>query len=251
MLKVEIDYFAYPRKRSKFALNNLSLFVEPGEIVGVVGRSGSGKSTIARIATGLITDKEGLKGIASVDGVTVAQPDAPVALVFQDYKRAVFPWLTVRQNLKLGSDQQTTQVESVAYSLGIHEIIEAYPDTLSGGQLQRVQLGRAILSGARFTVLDEPIASLDVITRRDVYSLVLEMAHVFGTGVLFISHEVEELISFCRRVYACRNTSSGVAEMKLFRGVSTAFETINDAFSNPEYQRICGDVFEFLENPSE
>lgn len=203
-LNATITRFAF-RDESEDSLlfKDLSLSIRQAEIASLVGPSGAGKSTLARILTGLLSPADCFSGRVDIDGEEVRPSTSLVSLVLQDYKRAVFPWLTVRANLLLGSrgaegaDQRLTQVLDW---LDLSSIKGQRAERLSGGQLQRVQIGRALMAGSRFLILDEPTSSLDVSVRRQVYTQLEEISRGDNVGILIITHEIDEALAISDRV---------------------------------------------------
>lgn len=183
-------------------LADLCIQVDAGKVVGLVGPSGVGKSTFARLLAGLNEPGELFHGSVELDGEPVRQPESTVSLVIQDYRRAVFPWMTVRRNLQLGVRGRTANglVVDAARVLGIEDLLDAHPHGLSGGQLQRVQVGRALVSGSKFIILDEATSSLDVAMRRSVYEQLDSIAHEQKVGILIVTHEIDEAVSIADTV---------------------------------------------------
>jgi NitT/TauT family transport system ATP-binding protein len=205
---------AYGEDKSKFAIEDVSLVVNPGEIVAILGPSGCGKSTLLRSLIGLVTPTT---GDVLADGARLTGIHPGIALVFQSF--ALYPWLTVRENIAVAleglsidagaAEQRLTQCIDV---IGLEGFEEAYPKELSGGMKQRVGFARALARGPRLLCMDEPFSALDVFTaeslRREVYRLV-----TYGRGtaregvpesgiesVLLITHNIEEAVFLADRV---------------------------------------------------
>ena len=151
------------------ALCDVTFDVHEGEFVCVVGPSGCGKTTLLRVLSGLTRPSE---GAVLLDGRPVLGPPPEVALVFQDYNRSLFPWLTVIRNVMFplrrarGSEgTKVARAEAVLHDLGLRGVARRYPWQLSGGMAQRVAIARALVSRPRLLLLDEPFASVDALTR--------------------------------------------------------------------------------------
>lgn len=194
---------------SNQVLNNVSVSVEPGELVCLLGPSGCGKTTLLRLAAGL----EALQaGQVEIDGEVVADAESGtnlppekrhVGLMFQDY--ALFPHLTIRENIGFGlaqKDRAHTQEnigESMA-NMGISDYADVYPHTLSGGQQQRVALLRALAPGPKVLLLDEPFSGLDVTRRAQVRAETLRTIKDTGVGTLMVTHDPEEAMFMADRI---------------------------------------------------
>jgi ABC-type nitrate/sulfonate/bicarbonate transport system ATPase subunit len=217
MLKAESICFSYKdhgQVRLKF--QDVNFQVERGEIVSLLGESGTGKSTLARILAGLLPYESGRVTCA---GKEVKQPDSPVALVFQDYKNAVFPWLTVEQNIMLGLAKPNSAgrgimgLDGVVKILKINGLLSKYPSELSGGQIQRIQLGRALVGAMDFLILDEPDTSLDMEFKRQLHELIAELVAMTSIGIFLVTHSIDRAVHMSKRIYVIRRGRDNEAEV--------------------------------------
>jgi NitT/TauT family transport system ATP-binding protein len=198
---------AFPRPSGDplIALSDINLSLLDGEILGLVGRSGSGKSTIVRIAAGLA---QPTSGEVLYCGQPLHGPTSGIAVVFQTF--ALFPWLNVIENVELGLDALgVSRGEARRRSLAAIDLIgldgfqSAYPRELSGGMRQRVGFARAMVVQPTMLLMDEPFSALDVLTaetlRTDFLDLWIE--HQLPTkSVLLVTHNIEEAVLMCDRV---------------------------------------------------
>ena len=175
-------------------LVDVSVRVGRGEIVALIGRSGSGKSTVLRVLSGLSTDHTGERLVAG----------AP-ALAFQEPR--LFPWRDVRTNVVYGlTRNRLPKAEAVARAdraladVGLADRADVWPLTLSGGQAQRVSLARALVAEPELLLLDEPFGALDALTRLSMRSLLLDLWREHGFGVLLVTHDVDEAVALADRV---------------------------------------------------
>lgn len=175
-------------------LSDVSLSIGGGEIVALIGRSGSGKSTVLRVLAGLSNDHTG--------DCTVA--GAP-ALAFQEPR--LFPWRDVRTNVvyglnrsKLGQPEARARADRALADVGLADRAGVWPSTLSGGQAQRVSLARALVAEPQLLLLDEPFGALDALTRLTMRGLLLELWREHGFGVLLVTHDVDEAVALADRV---------------------------------------------------
>ena len=189
----------------KLALDDFSLCAERGDFVGIVGRSGSGKTTFLRIVAGLLRRSGGelrLGGreISGETGVT----DEKIGIVFQEPR--LMPWLTVEKNILFAflrqprREQPTEKADRLLTMLGLSEYKNAYPDQLSGGMAQRVALGRVLCYGPELILMDEPLGALDFFTRKSLQEEILKLYESEKKTILFVTHDVEEALILSRRI---------------------------------------------------
>ena len=165
------------------ALDHISTTMESGEFISLVGPSGCGKSTILRLIAGLIKPTT---GTLTVDGKAIEGPAPDRGMVFQ--KAALFPWLTVRNNIAFSLKMQGTlrgnedKVDNMLNIIGLQDFKDDYPGQLSGGMAQRVALARSLISEPDILLLDEPLGALDAFTRMNMQDV--DEALYMGTRVL-------------------------------------------------------------------
>ena len=178
-------------------------------ITALFGRSGAGKSTTINLIAGLARPDRGriaLDGTALVDterGIFVPPYRRHVGLVFQDAQ--LFPHLTVRQNLLFGRwfaspKNHSASFASVVETLGISHLLQRKPNGLSGGEKQRVALGRALLAAPKFLLMDEPLASLDMERKLEILPLIERLREEFRVPIVYVSHSVDEVARLASRV---------------------------------------------------
>jgi sulfonate transport system ATP-binding protein len=179
---------------SRHVLKDVSVQVRSGQIVALVGRSGSGKSTVLRVLAGLSRDHSG-------DRVVAGAP----ALAFQEPR--LFPWRDVRTNVgygltrsRLPRPQVRQRPDRALADVGLADHADAWPLTLSGGQAQRVSLARALVAEPQLLLLDEPFGALDALTRLTMHALLLDLWRQHGFGVLLITHDVDEAVALADQV---------------------------------------------------
>jgi ABC-type sugar transport system ATPase subunit len=201
---LELDRIA-KRFGATEVLRGVSLRVEGPEFLTVVGPSGCGKSTLLRIAAGLVEPDAGevrLDG-TRIDGWEPARRD--VAMVFQNY--ALYPHLSVERNLsfplenaRLPREAIRARVREIAELLGLSGLLQRKPAELSGGQMQRVALGRAIVRNPRYFLFDEPLSNLDPALRGELRLEIAALQRRLSIPTLYVTHDQAEALSLGSRV---------------------------------------------------
>jgi len=199
-----------PRGSTCGAVSNLNLELRHGEFLVLVGPVGSGKTTLLRMIAGLESPTAGEihLGDRPIHHLEPRQRD--VAMVFQ--QPALFPHLTVYQNLALGLQLRKTarrevrdRVEEVASRLHLTELLDRMPQTLSGGQSQRVCLGRALLRRPQLFLFDEPFAHLDPLARRQLHAELQSLHTRLDATMIYVTHEQDEAMWQGQRIAVLRD----------------------------------------------
>ena len=231
------QYKVRASKASINALNGVSVDLQVGQTLGIVGESGCGKSTLARVIVGLekptngqITWRE--KPIGNKDSTTLKSHHSNIQLVFQDPYSSLNPRQKIGQcisevikthKLRAGNEIQE-RVEQLLLEVGISpDLQHRYPHQLSGGQRQRVSIARALASEPDLLILDEPVSALDVSVRADVMNLLFDLREKFGLTYIFISHDLSMV----------RHISDFIAVMYL--GKVVEYGSWSDVLDNPKH----------------
>jgi len=191
--------------KGPLVLDGVHVAIDDGEIVSLLGRSGSGKSSLLRIIAGLLKPTSGR---ALWQGKPVDGPYQGVAMVFQSF--ALFPWLTVQENVELGLEARRTpaaererRAAEAIDLIGLGGFESAYPKELSGGMRQRVGFARALVVHPELLLMDEPFSALDVLTaetmRTDIIDLWIE-GRLPIRSVLMVTHNIEEAVLMSDRI---------------------------------------------------
>jgi len=221
------------------AVRGIDLEIPAGEFTVLVGQSGCGKSTLLRTIAGLeVADK----GTIEIGGAVVNHlppRDRDIAMVFQNY--ALYPYMKVFDNIAFGLRSRNTpkaeiapKVDRAAGMLGIHHLLDRYPRQLSGGQLQRVAIGRAIVRNARLYLFDEPLSNLDAQLRDEMRGEIKRLHQELGRTMIYVTHDQIEAMTLADRIVLMRD---GVIEQQ---------GTPLDLFERPATKYVAG----FLGSPS-
>lgn len=197
--------FSY--EASNDILDSLSFNVRPGEFISIVGVSGSGKSTIFRLVTGLDNPSA---GSISLSGHQNGQRLGKVGYMSQE--DLLLPWRTILENACLplelkgiGKKAAYEQVMPLLHDFGLTGTENNYPAELSGGMKQRVAFLRAVLSGNPLLLLDEPFSALDAITKLSMQEWLIKQWNSRKSTVLFITHDVDEALFLSDRIFVLKN----------------------------------------------
>ena len=197
-LELDSVRYAYPGRSDVMldVVQGVSLHIAPGAFHCLIGRSGCGKTTLLKLAAGLLQPQA---GVIALQGVPVAGPNPDMGFVFQT--PTLLDWLTVLDNVllpitlhgKVEASQHEQAIE-LLQKLGLNGLQSRYPQQLSGGQQSRVAIARALITAPPILFMDEPFASLDAITRSELQQDFLALCQSQGTSVLFITHDIAEAV---------------------------------------------------------
>jgi NitT/TauT family transport system ATP-binding protein len=187
-------------------LKDIDVTVRKGEFLCVVGPSGCGKTSLLRLVAGLFHPSNGDVRYA---GRPVTAPRRDIAIVFQDYGKALLPWRTAAGNISLAleatgipSAARKQRIAELLAKIGLAEHADKFPNQLSGGMQQRLQIARCLAQDPAVLLMDEPFGALDALTRQALQDEVLTIAATTGATVLFVTHDLEEAIYLGDRVIA-------------------------------------------------
>ena len=204
------------KKSVKIVLNDVSLSLEQGKCLGIIGESGRGKSTLGRIITGV---EKVDSGVVEFKGKNIHQKENgnvknDVSIVFQNYVSSVNPRFSVAQIIaepliissqvnksKIDKNKIDEEVKKMIKIVGLsEEFLERFPHELSGGQLQRVCIARAIVTKPKFILLDEAVSSLDVSTQVEILDLLQKLKKEYNLSYVFITHDLLTITYICDSV---------------------------------------------------
>ncbi|MCV2394329.1 ABC transporter ATP-binding protein [Actinotalea sp. M2MS4P-6] len=235
--------------RTVEAIRELTFEVGPGQLVCIVGPSGAGKTTLLRCMAGLL---ELSGGEVVLDGRPVTGPPDGMAVVFQEYGRSLFPWMTVRQNIELplkekglGKAARREAVDAALAAVGLLESADAHPWQLSGGMQQRVAIARAVAYEPSVLLMDEPFAAVDAQTRAELEDLVRSLWKRLGVTVIFVTHDIDEAVYLGERVLVLSNRPTVLLE-----DVAVDLPPERDQLSTrsaPRFGELRGHVYELVQ----
>ncbi|MCW5680349.1 MAG: ABC transporter ATP-binding protein [Xanthobacteraceae bacterium] len=231
-------------------LRGITLDIEKGEYVSIIGHSGCGKSTLLNIVAGLTNATQG--GVI-LEGRQVDEPGPDRAVVFQNH--SLLPWLTVYDNVRLAVDKVFSKTKSRAerdawtlHNLDLVQMVHAKdkrPAEISGGMKQRVGIARALAMEPKVLLLDEPFGALDALTRAHLQDSVMALHQKLGNTVMMITHDVDEAVLLSDRIVMMTNGPAAkigeVLEVPLARP-RKRLELVSD----PAYIKCRAAVLKFL-----
>ncbi len=226
-------------------LNHVSLRVEPGSFVSIVGPGGCGKTTLLRLLAGLEPPSA---GHVHVGGQIVRGPSPRRGIIFQDAN--LFPWLSVLKNvtfgpLSVGVNLKDAEARATHWLnfLGLSKFLHRYPHQLSGGMQQRVAIARAIVNEPDLLLADEPFGGLDWITREQVCDELLRLWHTTRKTFIYVTHALEEAVYISQRVIVLSARPGTVARIIEINLPEQRWADADLRFS-PEYARLVEEVRE-------
>lgn len=199
---IAIDQASFTYDSDEVVVDKVDWSIGEGEFHCLVGRSGCGKTTLLKIAAGLLQPTE---GAITIQGNPVREPSAQVGFVFQN--PTLLEWRSVLDNVllplslkrSLSARDQDKAAELLAL-MGLGDYADRFPRELSGGQQSRVAIARALITEPAVLLMDEPFAALDAITREELQDDLLKLCNLRKTTVLFVTHDIAEAVYLADRV---------------------------------------------------
>lgn len=229
-------------------LRDINVSIREGEFVCVVGPSGCGKTTMLRLLAGLYQPSS---GAVTYRGAAMAHPRQDIAIVFQDYGKALLPWRTAQGNVSLAFEAlgapregREQKIEQLLAKVGLGGQGQKYPNQLSGGMQQRLQIARCLAQTPTVLLMDEPFGALDAMTRQALQDEVLSIVRGTGATAFFVTHDLEEAIYLGDRVIGLLPHPGRIAieldvELPRERNQLTTRE-------DPEFLRLRRRLFDFI-----
>ena len=229
-------------------LRGINMSISKGEFLCVVGPSGCGKTTTLRLIAGLMKPTS---GTVTYQGKPVAEPRQDVAIMFQDYGKALLPWRNAFGNVSLALEslgvpksERADRISELLAKVGLKGQEKRFPNQLSGGMQQRLQIARCLAQNPSVLLMDEPFGALDAMTRQALQDEVLAIVASTGATVFFVTHDLEEAVYLGDRVVGLLPHPGRVGIEKSVdlprpRDQLTSRET-------PEFLRLRHDLFHFI-----
>ena len=210
-LSVDLESSEGPRR----ILEGITADLLDGEFVSIMGRSGTGKTTLLRVLTGLIAPTPG--SVLMFRGHPITGPPEGVVFVFQNYAASLLPWRTIERNVALGLEGKVSRAElsrRVADALamvGLTDRAKDYPWRLSGGMQQRVQLARGLAMDACVLLMDEPFGALDAMTKASLQDELQRVHQQRNPTVAFVTHDIDEAVYLSDRILILSGSPATIA----------------------------------------
>jgi NitT/TauT family transport system ATP-binding protein len=232
----------------KTILENVSLDVKPGEFLCIIGASGCGKTTALRLAAGLY---QPTSGRVTFDEEPMLMPRRDIAIVFQDYGKALLPWRTAAGNVSLAletigvsSAERPARIDELLKKVGLPAHAAKYPAEMSGGMQQRLQIARCLAQEPKALLMDEPFGALDAMTRQGLQDEVLSLVEASKATVVFVTHDLEEAIYLGDRVIGLLPHPGRIGiELKIDLPRPRDQLTTRE---DPEFLRLRRELFDFI-----
>ncbi len=213
MIDVRDVVVEYGKKASAVrAVDRVSLHVAPGESIALIGPSGCGKSSLLFAMAGLLRP---LEGTISINGEPLTCPRREIALILQS--AGLLPWKTVWQNanlsLLLGKEYPRANARAVLDELGLGDVRNRYPSELSEGMKRRVGVARALSTSPSVMLMDEPLASLDTLTKERIQDLFLKLWTKHAFALVLVTHDIEEAAFLGQRVFVLSDRPARVKDV--------------------------------------
>ncbi|WP_078594524.1 ABC transporter ATP-binding protein [Evansella clarkii] len=222
------------------AVDNVSFTAKKGEIIGLLGTSGCGKSTVLRAISGLDT---GYEGTITVNGLKSRSVNKDLGIIFQEPR--LMPWLTVLDNVCFGLEgdkkEKKTKALKLLQQVGLHGFEHYYPKQLSGGMAQRTAIARALVTEPETLLLDEPFSALDAFTKLQLQDMLLDLWNSYQPTMVIVTHDIDEALYLCDRIIILKGQPGSVhknIEINKQKPRSKA---------DPELTKLKGEILKALE----
>lgn len=233
---------------NKTIIKDINFSVRPGEFLCVIGASGCGKTTVLRLAAGLY---QPTSGTVTFNAQRMLSPRRDIAIVFQDYGKALLPWRTTAGNVSLALEaagvpksERTDRIHALLKTVGLPTQAHKYPSEMSGGMQQRLQIARCLAQNPTVLLMDEPFGALDAMTRQGLQDEVLNLVRNSGATVIFVTHDLEEAIYLGDRVIGLL-PHPGRIGIQLDVGLPRERDQLTTR-ENPEFLRLRRQLFDFI-----
>jgi len=240
----EVSHYYFSKHSYTKALDRISLSIDQGEFISILGPSGCGKSTILSIIARIIQQT---KGYVLVNDQTIEHSSLGIGYMLQqDY---LFPWKTILDNVLIGPKITKTVTKNLKTSgirllkeVGLENIAQDYPNSLSGGMRQRVALVRTLMSDPDILLLDEPFSALDYLTKLKLEDLVSKLLNKYKKTAVLVTHDIGEAISMSDRIFVM-DTNPGTIANVFHVPIELRQERPFLVRRHPKYQRLFDEIW--------
>lgn len=232
----------------RLILQDIDFTLRKGKVMSVIGPSGSGKTTLLRTLGGLISPTS---GYVMQDRQPVSGPKRDIAIVFQDYGKALLPWRTAAGNVDFALEacgvpkrQRAHRIHELLTTMKLADHANKYPGEMSGGMQQRLQIARCLAQDPSVILMDEPFGALDAMTRQVLQDEVLRIA-AGGTSIFFVTHDLEEAIYIGDRILALTANPGRIDQM-----IEVRFDEPRNQLTtreHPDFLSLRHQLFSFLQ----
>jgi ABC-type sugar transport system ATPase subunit len=214
MIIVDNVDFSYDKKN--YIFKDLKVAFHPYKISVILGPNGVGKTTLLKLIAGILAP---IRGEIRIFGKKPVELRGKIGYIPQ--LNGLYPWMKVRENIALplklrreDPSKISEAVNTVANKLGIKELLDKYPKQLSGGEIQKVQLARALVAGSDLFLLDEPLSMIDIDYREEIINLLKEVISTTKSTIIIVTHNIEDALELSDKTYVMRNRPAEIIEVK-------------------------------------
>lgn len=216
MIKINNLNVSYKNKEKHIkVLEDMDLTVDMGEICTILGQSGCGKSTLLKVLSGILKD---FSGEALIDGKRIDPKIHRIGFIPQN--SGLVSWKTVQENIhlstKIKDGKKNIDIEfynKLLKELKIKELVKRYPNQLSGGQMQRVSIARALLMKPNLLLMDEPFSALDAMTKEEAQKLLLNIWKEYSVTTLLVTHDIKEAVYLGKKIVVISGAPGKIVEV--------------------------------------
>jgi NitT/TauT family transport system ATP-binding protein len=231
-------------------IGGISLDIGAGESVSIIGPSGCGKTTLLRMLAGLAKPTS---GSVELDGRAIEKPSRSVAIVFQDYGKALLPWRTAAGNVSLALEarkcpraERPEIIHGLLEKIGLGGHAGKFPTEMSGGMQQRLQIARCLAQQPKVLLMDEPFGALDAMTRQALQDEVLGLVAATGATMVFVTHDLEEAIYLGDRVVCLQPNPGRVGRIVDVRLTKPRDQLLTR--EDPEFLRLRRELYDLVKD---
>lgn len=231
-------------------IGGISVDIAPGEAISIIGPSGCGKTTLLRMLAGLARPTT---GTVELDGSVLGGPDRSVAIVFQDYGKALLPWRTAAGNVSLALEargcparERPSIIRELLDKIGLGRHADKYPSEMSGGMQQRLQIARCLAQEPKVLLMDEPFGALDAMTRQALQDEVLALVASTGATMVFVTHDLEEAIYLGDRIVCLQPNPGRIGRMVEVRLPRPRDQLVTR--EDPEFLRLRRELYDLIKD---